>query len=100
MAKARPFPTLVEMEVQLGYKVDSLTYPNEHLQRFYSDLSPVPRSAYQRTREEFEELERKRHSGDFTTTSDRSLQKIGLVQVSRRPLPKVQADVSTNYHTW
>ena len=85
MAKARPSLTLLEMEVQLGYKVDSLT-SNEHLKRFHSDLRPVPRSAYQRTREELEELERKLHCGEVATTSDSSLQKMGLVQVSGPPL--------------
>ena len=86
MAKARISLTLLEMEFQLGYKVDSLTYPNEHLKRFYSDLRQVPQSAYQRTREEFEELERKRYRGEFAKAPDESLQKMGLVQVSGRLL--------------
>jgi len=85
MAKARLSLTLLEMEVQLGYKVDYLT-SNKHLKRFYSDLTPIPHSAYQRTREEFEKLERKRHCEGFATTSEESLKKMGLVQVSGRPL--------------
>lgn len=66
-------------------EVDFLT-SNEHLKRFYSDLTPIPHSAYQRTREEFEKLERKRHCEGFATTSEESLKKMGLVQVSGRPL--------------
>lgn len=90
MAKARTSLTLLEMEAQLRYNADSLMYPNEYLKRFYSDLRSVPSSASQRTRDEFEELERKRRD-HVTTTSDQSLQK---VQVSGRPFQMVYGDGS------
>ena len=86
MAKAESSLTLLEMETKLGYKVDTSTYPDEHLERFYSDLRPVYHSTYQRTREEFEESERSRLRQSYATPLDESLQEIGLVRVSGRPL--------------
>lgn len=81
MAKAKPSLKLVEMESRLGYRVDSLTYPVESLNRFYSDLRPVPRSIYQRTKDEFEEYERKRHRKDYDTIAEKVLPDLGVVKV-------------------
>ncbi len=56
MAKAKSSLTLLEMESKLGYKVDSLTYPDESSERFYSDLRQIPNSTYEQTREEYERM--------------------------------------------
>ncbi|KAL8978823.1 MAG: hypothetical protein Q9177_006300 [Variospora cf. flavescens] len=71
MAKSRAFPTLQEIEKKLGYKVDSLDYPNKNTDCFYLDLRQVP--------EKFEEYERRIHRKDKRTTSERALLKLGLV---------------------
>ena len=99
MAKARPSLTLLEMEAKLGYKLDSLNYPDEHLKRFYSDLRPVPRSIYQRTKEEFEEFEKQRYRKDLATISEEFLPESGLVKVSGPALYFCQADRVTEYCT-
>ena len=70
MAKARPLPTLVQMESRLGFIVDSLTYPDEMSDRFYSDLRLVSKSTYDKTMEEFEEFERRRHSINQNSISE------------------------------
>lgn len=83
MAKAQPSPTLVEMESKLGYKVDSLTYPDESSKRFYSNLRPIPNSTYGRTQEEFEEYKKKSYGKDEKTISEKVLPELAVVKVSR-----------------
>ena len=83
MAKAKPSLTLVEMESKLGYKVDSLTYPDESVKRFYSDLRLVPNSNYEKTKEEIEMYEKKKYRKGYNTISEKVLPELGVVQVSR-----------------
>lgn len=83
MAKAKPSPTLVEMESKLGYKVDLLTYPDESSKRFYSDLRPIPNSTYEKTREEFEEYKKKMYDKEEKTISEKALPELDIVKVSR-----------------
>jgi hypothetical protein len=59
MAKRIPIPTLIEMEMILGYKV-SLS-PPLITDWFYSNLGPVYHDIYKRTEREFEEHEKQRH---------------------------------------
>ncbi|KAL8648634.1 MAG: hypothetical protein Q9210_004878 [Variospora velana] len=81
MAKSRPFPTLLEMERKLGYKVDSLNYPNKNTDCFYLDLRQIPESIYWKTVREFEEHERRTHCKDKRTISERALLELGLVHL-------------------
>lgn len=83
MAKVRPSLTLVEMESKLGYKVDSLTYPDKSSERFYSDLRPIPNDRYGKIREEFEEYERKMYRKDERTISEKVLPELHVARVSR-----------------
>jgi hypothetical protein len=46
MAKRKPTLTLMEMERKLGYNINSLNYPDEGVNCFYSDLRPVPQCIY------------------------------------------------------
>ncbi len=86
MAKAKPSLTLVEMESRLGYKVDSLTYPDESSKRFYSDLRPIPNSTYEKTKVEFEEYEKEMYRKDEKSISEKVLPELNVVKVSvRRP---------------
>ena len=82
MAKAKPSLTLVEMESRLGYKVDSLTYPDESLKRFYSDLRPVPNSIYEKTKVEFEEYKKEMYRKDEKSISEKALPELNIVKVS------------------
>ena len=82
MAKAKPSLTLVEMESRLGYKVDSLTYPDESSKRFYSDLRPVPNSIYEKTKVEFEEYEKEMYRKDEKSISEKALPELNVVKVS------------------
>jgi hypothetical protein len=61
MAKRRPTLALLEMENELGYKVDSSSQLTETVKRFYSDLKPVPDGTFEKTKREFEEYERMRY---------------------------------------
>lgn len=80
MAKAKPSLTLLEMERKLGYKVDSLTYPDERSKRFYSDLRQIPNSTYEQTRKEYEwMIYRKEERID----SEEVLPELNVVKVSR-----------------
>ena len=83
MAKAKPSLTLVEMESKLGYKVDSLNYPEESVKRFYSSLRPVPDSRYEKTKEEFEVYEKKKYRKGSDTISEKVLPQLGVFQVRR-----------------
>ncbi len=83
MAKRRPTLTLVEMERELGYKINSLNYPDDGVQRFYSDLRPVPNSLYERTKKEFEEHENQKFRKEDETISEKVLPEFGVSQVSQ-----------------
>ena len=82
MAKAKPSLTLVEMESRLGYKVDSLTYPDESSKRFYSDLRPVSNSIYEKIKVEFEEYEKRMYRKDEKSISEKALPELNVVKVS------------------
>ena len=82
MAKARPSPTLAEMESKLGYKIDPETYPGESSKRFYSDLRPIPNSTYGKTRKEFEEYEERTYRKDEKTISEKVFPELDVVKVS------------------
>jgi len=71
MAKRKPTRTLHEMEMELGYQINSSIYPAEAKTRFYSDLSPIPDGIYDKTKREFEELKRRKH--DLATTKEQIL---------------------------
>ena len=81
MAKRKPILTLEEMERELGYKVDSVTYPVEGVERFYSDFRPVRVCAYEKTKKEFEEHEKKKHCKVYEPISMNILPKFGVSQV-------------------
>jgi hypothetical protein len=83
IAKRKPTLTLVEMERKLGYKIDSLNYPDEGVKRFYSDLRPVPSSVYERTRKEFKEHEERRFCKEDETILEKVLPDFGVPQVSQ-----------------
>lgn len=83
MAKAKPSLTLLEMEIILGYKVDSLTYPNRNSKRFYSDLRPIPESTYWKTRQDFEEYERQAYRKEKRNIPQGALPEVDTVEVSR-----------------
>ena len=100
MAKAKPSPTLMEMESTLGFKVDSLTYPDESSKRFYSDLRPIPNSTYGKTREEFEEYEKKTHRKDEKTISEKVLSVLDGVKVSRLRPSIRHADTVIDDRSW
>ncbi|KAL8905734.1 MAG: hypothetical protein Q9207_002448 [Kuettlingeria erythrocarpa] len=82
MAKARPSPTLLEMEMKLGYKVDSLTYPNKNMDCFYSDLRHVPESNYCKTLQEFDEYEMRTHRKDKSKFLERALPELDVVHTA------------------
>lgn len=88
MAKCKPTLTLEEIERKLGYQIGSLNYPDEGVKRFYSDLRPVPRSVYERSKKEFEEYERRRFCKEDETISEKVLPDFGVPQVSQ-PLSKL-----------
>ena len=87
MAKARPLPTLEQMESKLGFKIDSLNYPDDISRRFYSDLRPIPSSIYGKTREEFEEYEKKMYRDNEKTVSEKVLSKVDIIKVGRLRSP-------------
>ena len=82
MAKAKPSLTLVEMESKLGYQVNSLTYPEKNSDRFYLDLRPIPESTCWKTRQEFEEYERKIHGKNKRIIPEGAVPELDIVQVS------------------
>ena len=100
MAKARPLPTLTQMESKLGFKVDSLTYPDEISKRFYSDLRPIPRSIYGKTREEFEECEKKAHRSNEKTISEKVFAEVDVVKVGRLEPSIRHTDTSIDNRRW
>ncbi|KAL9021270.1 MAG: hypothetical protein Q9185_001554 [Variospora sp. 1 TL-2023] len=82
MAKSRAIPTLQEIEKKLGYKVDSLDYPNQNTECFYLDLRKIPESVYWKNVREFVEYERTKHCKVKRTTSERALLELDLVHTA------------------
>ncbi|TGO45830.1 hypothetical protein BCON_0362g00070 [Botryotinia convoluta] len=70
MAKRKPILTVMEMEKELGYKIDDLNHPDNCVKRFYSDLRPVLDNVYERTKKEFEEHEKQRFRKDTMLEKD------------------------------
>lgn len=60
MAKRRQLPTLEQIESQLGYKIDYLDNVDEDVLTFYSDLTPVPKSSYERALRELDEIRKQK----------------------------------------
>lgn len=100
MAKAQPSQTLVEMESKLGYKVNSLTYPDESSMRFYSDLRPIPNSTYGKTQKEFKEYKKKTYGKDEKTISEKVLPELNIVRVSGLQPYLHHADTVIDDRTW
>ena len=82
MAKLEPSMTLAEMEKRLGYKIGTITYPNENSECFYSDLCPVPHNTYQKTRDEFEQSKRNVCRRMQDIAFDKALPRLGEDSVS------------------
>jgi serine phosphatase RsbU (regulator of sigma subunit) len=80
MAKQRPTYTISEIERELGYSIDSLNYPNDTAKRFYSDLSPIPKSSIERGQRELEERQ-KQSLREFKPILDDFLPDIGIPHV-------------------
>jgi len=83
MAKAKPSLTLTAMESKLGYRVDSLAYPCDDIKRFYSNLRPVPNSAYEKLEEEFEVYKKKICLEGYSTILEEVSPELDIIQVSR-----------------
>ncbi|KAF1961562.1 hypothetical protein CC80DRAFT_193879 [Byssothecium circinans] len=86
MAKRTPTLNLAEMEKALGYDTHSLYHFAEPFKRFYSDLRPIAHSGYERTRREFEEMQKKIHSrqdGDFPEDLVRKLERTQMISHDR-----------------
>lgn len=86
MAKHRPTWTLAEMESEMGYQVESATSPSETVQRFYSDLRPVPDDIYERTKREFDEYKRLESLKHNETISSGSVPSLAVVEASTPPV--------------
>ncbi|OJD10935.1 hypothetical protein AJ78_08185 [Emergomyces pasteurianus Ep9510] len=81
MAKRRPSLTLSQMEMALGYTVDSVIDSEDSEGRFYSNLGMVARSSYEKTRRELEEHnKRQRHTEKYGTISERGLPESGAAR--------------------
>ncbi|KAL8825434.1 MAG: hypothetical protein Q9170_007792 [Blastenia crenularia] len=74
-----PSPTLLEIETKLGYKVDSLTYPDKNTDCFYFDLRRIPQSNYWKIMQEFNEYERRTYRRDKRKCSEQVLGELDLV---------------------
>lgn len=55
MAKRRQLLTLGQIESKLGYKIDSLENAEDEVDAFYSDLTAVPKSSYERALRDLDE---------------------------------------------
>ncbi|KAL2131229.1 hypothetical protein VTI74DRAFT_5380 [Chaetomium olivicolor] len=64
MAKVKPVLTLMEMEDDMGYKVDASSRPDDAEKRFYSDLRPVPDDTYGLTEKNYQEFVKRKHDKD------------------------------------
>ena len=100
MAKRKPTLTLEEMERELGYKVDPLIHPTESVERFYSDLSPVPTSAYEKTKREFEHHGKRKYRKGFEAISEEVLPELGVAKVRSRRGGSVQANLFIDNFAW
>lgn len=69
------------MEEILGYKVVSLNDAYGDKQRFYSDLTAVPLSVYERTRNELDEYSRTKRHKNFATALESLLPGPGVSHV-------------------
>lgn len=76
MAKRRPPVSLEHMENVLGYKIS--VSESAQYKRFYSDLTTVPSDVYERTKREFEEFLRTKHSGQGKTKVKRQTPQTGI----------------------
>jgi len=83
MAKRKPTFTLVDMERKLRYEIDSSSYADKNVKRFYSDLAPVPNSVYERTKKEFEEHEKQAFHKAYETVSEKVLPEFGVPKTIR-----------------
>ncbi|KAK3296335.1 uncharacterized protein B0H64DRAFT_374433 [Chaetomium fimeti] len=70
MAKLKPTLTLMEMEDEMGYKVDALDRPDEAEKRFYSDLTPVPDNTYGLTEKDYQEFVKRKHDKNSGKAAD------------------------------
>ena len=100
MAKRKPTLTFMEMERKLGYKIDSLNYPDEAVKRFYSDLRPVPSSVYERIKTELEEHEKQRFRKKYETTSEKVLPEFGAPQVGPASVLVSPVNIVIDDCTW
>lgn len=79
-------PTLAEeqeqMEIQRGYKTDSICYPEEAVTRFYSDFTPVSDSVYDRCKKDFSEYQYNKHRWKFNKRVKKALANLDRAQVS------------------
>lgn len=82
MAKRRPSYTLAQMEGMLGYKVEFLNDPHNGLERFYSDLSPVPKDTYKLTGRELGERRRGTNIEVEGFVSNQPVLELGVAHVS------------------
>lgn len=85
MAKREPSISFAQMEKTLGYTVADSTFSYDTADRFYSDLSPVSKNTYERTRRELEEYLKFKHYDDRTSSSEATLPESGLSQVGLAP---------------
>lgn len=81
MAKRRPPISLSEMEERLGHTAAELSDSDDEEQRFYSDLSPISKDRYEKTRRELDEYIKLTNKGAFSSTEEESFSGPGLVQV-------------------
>ena len=82
MTTRRPSTSLSEMEETLGHTATELSDSDDEEQRFYSDLSPVSKDRYKKTRRELDEYIKLTNKGAFSSTEEESFSGPGLVQVS------------------
>jgi len=72
----------MEMEDEMGYKIDALNRPNEAEKRFYSDLTPVPDDTYGLTEKDYQEFVKRKHDKDSGKVAAGALPKAGQSEAS------------------
>ncbi|RJE25382.1 hypothetical protein PHISCL_02273 [Aspergillus sclerotialis] len=80
MAKHTPPSSLSQMESTLGYTAADLDYSDDGEERFYSDLCPVSKTSYEKTRRELDEYLKLKHRKDFESTEEQLLPEAHLAQ--------------------
>ncbi|KAL4784668.1 hypothetical protein BJX76DRAFT_326444 [Aspergillus varians] len=81
MAKYRPEISLAQMQDLLGYSIDLLNDADDDEPRFYSDLTTVPASVHEKTKDELEEHVRMQREGSpISSIKERLLPKPGITQ--------------------